>query len=275
MPNTIRLTRRVAFSSGHRYWLKSLTEEENRARFGKWASPYNHGHNYVLDVTTEGEADPNTGMVVNIKTIDDLVRTHVINRFEGRSINDEIGEFADTPPTIENLLLYFKAEFEKLPLESELVGLRLEEMPTFWGEIDKNRDWNMTLTKSYEFAAAHRLHSDHISEEENDRLYGKCANPFGHGHNYILEVTISGDLDSKTGAIVDLFKLDEVVNRLIVDRYDHKNFNHDLPEFTGKVTTTEIIVQQIWDSLNGNLPAKLEKVRLFETARNAFEVSAD
>jgi len=271
----VRLTRRVGFSSGHRYWFSSLSPEENRALFGPWASPYNHGHNYQLDVTVEGEIEPRTAMVVNIKRIDDILQAEVVSQFDGRSINDEVAAFADAAPSVENLLTYFAARLAQpgvLPPEATLVHVRLQETPLFWGDWD--RDGTMTLTRSYEFAASHRLHVPDMSLEENIALFGKCNNEAGHGHNYILEVTVSGTPDPRTGMMLDLGSLDEIIEREVVDRYDHKNLNADLPEFAGRVTTTEIVVQEIFTRLNGHLPGDLKKIRLWETARNAFEIEA-
>ena len=132
----------------------------------------------------------------------------------------------------------------------------------------------MTLTRTYEFAASHRLHSNALSDADNRRLYGKCNHAAGHGHNYILEVSVSGTPDSVTGMMVDLGALDGAVERLIIDRYDHRNLDVDVPELQGRVTTSEVVAQTIFDTLRNELPAPLARVTLWETARNAFEVSA-
>jgi 6-pyruvoyltetrahydropterin/6-carboxytetrahydropterin synthase len=270
----VRLTRRVTFSSGHRYWIPALSEGENRALFGQWANPFNHGHNYVLEVTTEGVIHPENGMVVNIKTIDDILKRDIVSQFDQRSINDQIPHFQSRASSLENILLYIRDQLGNLPTEARLAHLKLEEMPTLWAELDLTTNPEiMTLTRTYEFAASHRLHNPILSETENDELYGKCNNPAGHGHNYILEVTVQGKPDPKTGFLCDLAALDEAVNEKVVDRYDHKNFNVDLPEFKGRMTTSEIVAQEIWERLDGQLPATLSRVRLHETARNIFEVS--
>jgi 6-pyruvoyltetrahydropterin/6-carboxytetrahydropterin synthase len=274
----VRLTRRVGFSSGHRYWIPALDEAENRARFGRWASPYNHGHNYALEVTVEGAVDPATGMVVNIKTVDDVLQDTVVAEFDGRSINDEIPAFHDRAPTVENLLAYLWERLESpgtLPGEVRLVRLRLEETPELYGEMEvRNGMKTITLTRQYEFAASHRLHVPGLTPEQNVEMFGKCNNPAGHGHNYVLEVTVEGEPDPKTGMMAPLEEIDARVNELVVDRYDHRNLNEDLPEFRGRVTTTETVVQEIFDRLDGQLPAKLRRVRLLETARSIFEVAA-
>ena len=104
-------------------------------------------------------------------------------------------------------------------------------------------------------------------------MFGKCNNPAGHGHNYILEVTVKGDLNPETGMSVDIEALDRTVNARVVDRYDHHHLNVDLPEFADKVPTSEVIVEQIWKELDGKVPGTLQRVRLLETARSAFEMS--
>lgn len=268
----VTLTRKIGFSSGHRYWLAHLSELENRRIFGDWASPYNHGHNYVMYVSARGEVDPANGMVVNIKWIDDALKERVIAKFDQKSINDEVQHFQERAPSLENLLLYFSEELKDLPGDVELVGLKLEETPLLYGEWTKEMN-KVTLTRVYEFAASHRLDVPELGEEENLRLFGKCNNPNGHGHNYVVEVTMSGEIDPVSGMMVDLGELDAVCEREVVDRYDHKNLDLDLPEFAGKNTTSEVVVQEIFGRLEGKVPGQLERVRLLETARNIFEVS--
>jgi 6-pyruvoyltetrahydropterin/6-carboxytetrahydropterin synthase len=148
-------------------------------------------------------------------------------------------------------------------------------MPTLYGEWhDKLSESMATLTRIYEFCASHRLYSQNLTEEENQRNFGKCANLHGHGHNYLLEVTVEGEIDERTGMIADIFELDRVVNLEVVDRYDHKNFNEDLEEFKSLNPTSEVITQMIWNRLKNAAPARLVRIRLQETARSVFEISA-
>lgn len=269
----VTLERRIAFSSGHRYWLPQLTAEQNRSLFGQWASPYNHGHNYVLWVAARGEVDPVNGMVVNIKWIDDVLKERVIQRFDQKSINDEVPAFEEASPSLENLLRHFASELRDLPGGAQLCHLKIEEHPLLYAEWDADTSM-ITITRVYEFAASHRLHSDALPPEENLRLYGKCNHVHGHGHNYLLEVTITGEPDATTGMIADLGQLDAVVEREILDRYDHRNLDVDVPELQGQPTTSEVVAQRIFDRLVGQVPARLHRVRLHETARNIFEVTA-
>jgi len=275
--NVVRLTRRVSFSAGHRYWLSSLSAEENRHLFGEWASPYNHGHNYGLDVTIVGEVDVKTGMVVNIKQLDDIVRRKVVSQFDGKSLNDEVNFFQTHASSVENILQYVRDVLSdgSLPAGTELIGLRLEETPLLYGElVKKDGHWMTSITRTYEFAAAHRLHSELLSEQQNEDLYGKCHNPSGHGHNFVLEVTVQGSPEPRTGMIANIVDIDDKVNELVVERYDHKHLNIDIPEFKDRVITSEVLVEEIFKVLDGKLPAKLARVRLFETARSYFEVVA-
>jgi len=127
------------------------------------------------------------------------------------------------------------------------------------------------LTRGYMFSASHRLHSDSMSDEENAATYGKCNNPYGHGHNYGLEVTMSGPVDEATGMVCNLADLDGFVHREILERFGHQNLN-TLPEFAQLVPTTESICMVIYDILQrGFRHAHLEKVRFQETMMNSFE----
>ena len=127
------------------------------------------------------------------------------------------------------------------------------------------------LTLRATFSAAHCLHSDELTDEQNVAVYGKCNNPYGHGHNYALEVTVSGQVDAKTGMVCNLVELDEAVHLEILDRFDHVNLNMR-PEFESHVPTTENLSALIFNILKRTFnSAHLEKVRLEETAMNSFE----
>jgi 6-pyruvoyltetrahydropterin/6-carboxytetrahydropterin synthase len=127
------------------------------------------------------------------------------------------------------------------------------------------------LTRRYIFSASHRLHSDAMSAEENAAIYGKCNNPHGHGHNYMLEVTVSGKVQQSTGMVCNLVDLDYFVHHKVIDRFDIENLN-TLPEFASNIPTTENLCTVIHDILQrGFTHAHLEKVRLEETMMNSFE----
>jgi 6-pyruvoyltetrahydropterin/6-carboxytetrahydropterin synthase len=133
----------------------------------------------------------------------------------------------------------------------------------------------IALGRRYKFAASHRLHSAKLSEEENDRVYGKCNNPFGHGHNYTVEVSVSGTIDPATGMIVNLTDLDGFVEREVVEAFDHKSLNEEVPSFREKVPTTENLCIEIFRRLKQFPQARLERVRVEETSNNAFEYAGE
>jgi 6-pyruvoyltetrahydropterin/6-carboxytetrahydropterin synthase len=137
------------------------------------------------------------------------------------------------------------------------------------------------LTRRYRFSAAHRLHNEALSVEENASLYGKCNNPRGHGHDYVLDVTVAGEVDQATGMVMDLAELDRLVQREVLDRFDHMHLNLDVENFRTRVPTTENLCIEIYDLLGRGFPdgreagsrmrPRLERVRLEETRSNFFE----
>jgi 6-pyruvoyltetrahydropterin/6-carboxytetrahydropterin synthase len=136
-------------------------------------------------------------------------------------------------------------------------------------------DLKIELGRRYHFSASHRLHSAHLTEEENYRVFGKCNNPFGHGHNYVLEVTVSGRVDPSTGMIANLTDLDGFVEKAVLQVFDHKSLNEDVAVFQEKVPTTENLCIDIYERLKSFSHAKLERVRIEETRNNSFEYAGD
>jgi len=131
------------------------------------------------------------------------------------------------------------------------------------------------LTRRYMFSASHRLHSEEMSAEENAATYGKCNNPYGHGHNYVVEITVSGPIDEQTGMVCNLVDLDGFVHEQVLEHYDHQNLN-ELAEFTREVPTTENLCISIYQIVKrGFSKAHLEKVRIEETMLNSFEYAGE
>ncbi len=136
-----------------------------------------------------------------------------------------------------------------------------------------------TVTRRYKFAASHRLHSQQLSEGENANLYGKCNHPFGHGHDYVLEVTIAGPVNPATGLVLPLPKLDRLVEEQILAVFASRNINLDIAQFETLVATTEniaaVIVQQLqenWSKYIEDAAVRLHRVHIQETDRNGFEI---
>ena len=135
-------------------------------------------------------------------------------------------------------------------------------------------DLRVELGRRYRFAASHRLHSEQLSEDENARLYGKCNNPHGHGHNYMVEISVSGNVDPATGMIANLADLDGFVEREVLEAFDHRSLNDEVAAFRESVPTTENLCIEIFRRLKGFPQAKLERVRVEETRNNSFEYAA-
>ena len=138
------------------------------------------------------------------------------------------------------------------------------------------------VTRRYAFSASHRLHSPQLGDEENRRIYGKCNNPYGHGHNYLIDVSARGPADSATGLAVNVAALDDLVRREILQPFGHSNLNTDTDAFQDVVPTSENLAVEICRRLKRHWSAafpgewpKLEKIRIAETERNIFELGAD
>jgi 6-pyruvoyltetrahydropterin/6-carboxytetrahydropterin synthase len=135
---------------------------------------------------------------------------------------------------------------------------------------------NVTVTRRLHFNAAHRVHNPALSDAENDRIFGKCNNPNWHGHNYVLEVSVKGPIEERTGYVLDLSTVKEIVTREVVDKIDHKNFNLDVEFMHGIIPTSENIVVNIWRILQARLaPARLTRIRLWESENNMVEYEGE
>ena len=272
------ITRRAAFSASHRYWLPELSAEQNLARFGACSLDPAHGHNYELIVAMGGGLDAD-GMVLNLSEVKHAIREQVTAQLDFRCLNQAWPEFdLSSPegmlPTTEALAL---AIWRRLAPHLPLMGLRLHETEHLWADV-LGDSMEAFLTIRTHFAAAHRLARPELSPEENDAIYGKCARPHGHGHNYLLEVTVRGTIDSRTGMVCDLAALQTLVDELVVEPFDHTFLNKDVAHFATTVPTAENIALHIADLLSSpiaGLGAALHKVRLQESPNNAAEVFAE
>jgi len=134
----------------------------------------------------------------------------------------------------------------------------------------------MYLTRKEHFCASHRLFNPDFTDEENLRIYGKCAYPNGHGHNYEIEVTVTGDVDRSTGMILDLKKLGDIIDESILVKVDHKHLNFDVDFLTGIIPTAENLAIVFWNILSPKIPSgRLSSVRVYETPNNFAEYRGD
>lgn len=269
----VRLTKRIEFSASHRYHNAAWSESRNRTVFGPCNNIHGHGHNYLLEATVEGSVDPTTGMVVNLYDLKHILG-EVIEEFDHKDLNLDTPYFADRIPTTENFTVVLWEKIEGRLRGGRLASLRLFEEEDLFVDYQGRQIGRVPeayFTRRYRFAAAHRLHTPALSDEDNRRVFGKCNNPNGHGHNYTLEVTVRGEINAETGMVTDLARLDRVVDERIIRRFDHQHLNYD-EDFGRSVTTGENLVVFIWDVLDKAIPAgMLHKIGLVETRDNYFE----
>ncbi len=266
------INRRAQFSASHRYWLNELSDAENARRFGPCTNFPGHGHNYVLYVAMEGDLDE-YGMVLNLSDVKHVIKREVTSQLDFAYLNDVWPEFQQTLPTTEFIA---KAIWDRLAPHLPIVNIQLFEHPELWSDYSGNA-MEAFLTVSTHFSAAHRLASPRLSYEENCEIYGKCARPHGHGHNYHMEVTVKGQIDPRTGMLVDLAALQAAIDEYVVEPFDHTFLNKDIPYFAEVVPTAENIAVHIRDLLQGpiaDLGASLHKVKLIESPNNSAEVYA-
>ncbi len=270
------VNRRSQFSASHRYWLPEISESENIHLFGKCARAPGHGHNYVLNVSIASELNA-YGMVINLTEAKAIIQREVIEALDFSYLNDAWPEFQATLPTTENIArVIWQRLAPHLPPHTHLTNIQLHETPELWANYQGN-GMEAYLTVSTHFSAAHRLALPELSDEENHEIYGKCARPNGHGHNYQVEVTVKGEVDARTGMLVDLVNLQSTIDQHVIELLDHTFLNKDVPYFTKTVPTAENIVIHICTLLRHpvqKIGAELHKVKLIESPNNSAEVFA-
>jgi 6-pyruvoyltetrahydropterin/6-carboxytetrahydropterin synthase len=265
------IDRRAQFSASHRYWLPELDEAENQRLFGACSRFPGHGHNYVLFASLEGDLDQ-YGMVENLSVVKQVIKQEVTSQLNYSYLNDTWPEFQTTLPTTENIS---RIIWQRLAPHLPLVNVRLFEHPELWTDYQGN-NMEATLTVKTHFSAAHRLAIPSLSFEENQEIYGKCARPNGHGHNYHLEVTVAGEIDARTGMLVDLDALQKVIDEYVVEPFDHTFLNKDIAYFAEVVPTAENIAVRIADLLRSpikEIGADLAKIKLIESPNNSCEIN--
>jgi 6-pyruvoyltetrahydropterin/6-carboxytetrahydropterin synthase len=264
------VNRRAQFSASHRYWLPELSEAENLEKFGACSRFPGHGHNYTLFVSMLGELDE-YGMVLNLSDVKQVIKREVTSQLDFSYLNDAWQDFQQTLPTTENMA---RVIWQRLASHLPIVRIQLFEHPELWAEYMGN-GMEAFLSLGTHFSAAHRLAHPSLSNEDNFNIYGKCARPNGHGHNYHLEVTVKGDIDPRTGMLVDLGALQKIIDDYVVEVFDHTFLNKDIPYFAEVVPTAENIALYISNLLRApvkEIGATLHKVKLIESPNNSCEI---
>jgi 6-pyruvoyltetrahydropterin/6-carboxytetrahydropterin synthase len=233
----------------------------NPALLGNGIAPF-----LTLTATLSGAVDPRTGMLINIKIVDRVLRDHAVPMVR-RACYDN-----GQPPAalVCELMSGLGERFAPYVLERLSLGVS----PYLHFAISKQEAGMVSVSQRFEFSAAHRLHSETLSAEENREVFGRCNNPNGHGHNYELEVTVAGPVGAD-GQVMPIETLQQLVNEQVVEVFDHKHLNVDCPEFAGLNPTVENIAAVIYEKLAGAVegPARVARIRVWETPKTFCEIS--
>jgi len=222
----------------------------------------------TLRAVVRGPVDPITGYICNIKAIDRLLRERAIGRLH-RAERSTMGLASE-------MVALWPIVAAGCPDGTTLDTLTLFTTPVESYALHAGDPEMVSLTYALEFCAAHRLYCPSMTEDENRRVFGRCTNPNGHGHNYVVDVTLRGTPDPRTGTLIASPEFERIVRERVIAVFDHKHLNEDLPEFASLNPSVENIARVIHEKLDGAFgSAKLAGVRVYETAKTYAEYTAD
>ena len=244
------------FSAARQTTSPNLSDAENQQLFGIAASPFGHGHNYRARLTLQGDATQPRPVAHCL--------TSLQSELDHKNLNREVLGLTNQPVTTEILARYIhRRARETLPVDR----VRLHERSDFFAEYWKGDHFFLGLRAG--FSAAHRLHSERLSSEQNVALYGKCNNPKGHGHLYLTEATIGGEVDERTGTLASFDWLRSGIAAAL-EPWQNKHLDQEMEAFRERPSTGENIVQSLWPEFDSRLDGRLIRLRLWETANNRF-----
>lgn len=261
------LTREIRFSLAE--LAAGANEPAVQNGWGGWWTDRLLAPYLTFQVTVAGEPDAKTGMLCNVKVLDALFQQQCIPQIRAALAAGA----ADDRFHAESALLLAWRALERARLSPcRPAALRLKATPTLSFEISAAEENVMRVSQQFEFSAAHRLHSPQLSAEKNLEVFGKCNNPHGHGHNYVVEVTLEGSPDPVTGEVVSIPQLHRVVKSRVIQVLDHKNLDVEIEFFRGLCSTVENIAKFVFQQLDGQFaPAALDAVRVYETPKTWAE----
>jgi 6-pyruvoyltetrahydropterin/6-carboxytetrahydropterin synthase len=250
----IRLTREVRVALGS---AAAHPTTGWRNGWAGWPVAVGLAPHVTIRVSVIGDPHPQTGYLCDIRVLDDLVRER------GLAILEE----ALPSRSIEETLLHLRDELDdKSPLPIDRIECFLTPYRRY--DVAGGTTSMIRMTEQFEFSASHRLHCPEYSDDKNRTLFGKCNNPNGHGHNYLVEVTIEGRPNPETGSLFPVGALADIVQERVLSRFDHKHLNTDTTEFQRRNPSVENIADEVWNLLVDHLsPARLFRVRVYETAK--------
>jgi 6-pyruvoyltetrahydropterin/6-carboxytetrahydropterin synthase len=259
----LTVSKRLEFSASRRLFFKSWSDSENLAAFGPETSAhYGTGRNYVAYFIFSGAVDPTTGMLMNISEIKERVGGVLRDGFDHKFLNEDNKAFTAVPPTTENITrqLFLDAAPLFSAASAKLVACHLSESEErsatyFWTGASESNYW-------FEFSAARQTTSPRLTSEENQKLFGVAASPFGHGHNYRARLTFGGEPNVSD---LPLVRFSDIQNCLesLQNELDHKNLNHEVLSLIGQPITTENLARHIHERVGEKL--RINRVRLHES----------
>lgn len=262
----IKLTREIRFNLVDQNEADSTKPPEINNSWGGWPSATQLSPYLELQASVVGRADPITGYLCNIKNIDSAVRDSVIQS------TIACPELNEKKSAISFLRIAWHHLNQCEFLNAQLCELTLKVTPTLRYQISIEESNVITLTQQFEFSAAHRLHVASMSDKENRDYFGKCNNANGHGHNYVIDVTINTPDNSDK---ISLNDFESIVKSKVIDVLDHKHLNQDVEYFHSVNPTVENIAIAIWQWLDQQIPgATLRNIRVYETPKTWADYSA-
>jgi 6-pyruvoyltetrahydropterin/6-carboxytetrahydropterin synthase len=256
----LTVSKRLEFSASRRLLVPAWNEKQNLEAFGAESSArYGAGRNYVVWFVFTGSVDPVTGMLMNISEIKRRAGAVIDDRYDHRFLNEDNADFAETIPTAENVALQLLADVTPLFRDSgaDLTAVYLEETPERSATAYASGSYEANF--DFRFSAARQTMSPHLSNEENERLFGIAASPHGHGHDYRVRLTIRPQ--SKQTPVLPQASIQQSIDALLAE-LDHRNLNIDVPGLAALPKTTEVLAQYIFTRAKESLP--LHRVRLHE-----------
>ncbi|MDX1681500.1 MAG: 6-carboxytetrahydropterin synthase, partial [Phycisphaeraceae bacterium] len=231
--------------------------------FSAWPPPRGLAPCLQARIICRGEPDPDTGYFLNIRHIDEAFRNEGLPMLES-ALQDTPAADVDVGRLLPQLMTAIGP-----PLDQSVTQLTLDLSPYHGLTLRKSDMTQVLIHQTYEFSAAHRLHVPDYSDEQNREIFGKCNNPSGHGHNYRLEVTVAAPIREDEPTL-NVGRLDQVVDREVIEVLDHKHLNRDVEAFADRNPSVEHIAETIYQMLEEpvtELPAELVKVRVWETGK--------
>jgi 6-pyruvoyltetrahydropterin/6-carboxytetrahydropterin synthase len=221
----------------------------------------------TLQAIVSGDLELVSGYVCSTKDIDRVLRGYAVGYFL-----DVVSCDRGSTHAADAMIPLWGIIASNVPSTIRLEQLTLRVTPHLSFSVERSSSTMVSVSYDFEFSAAHRLYCDALNEEENERLFGRCANPKGHGHNYVVRVTVRGRPDEATGTIIALDEFTRIVNERIIERFDHKHLNEDCVEFAEVNPSVENITRVIFEKLKGAFgPAELARVRVYETPKTYAE----